>query len=939
MHTQFRLTEIEIHGDTVYLIAPDRLKIEVSVPYPGIFRLIFLRLTPWSEAPRPVTHTILERKAAHDREQENGLHAFDFALTQGTDIKRATNDASFHTETEDEDGAFSTGAPRIVKLIESIWYDDERVVIKSARSRLEIGRTPFSLALFDETERKVLETAPEHAFYMERTASGMSFAAPIGTAFYGLGHGDIEEMAPTLDWRGKKVPVWHDHLPGPSRVILPLVYTSHGAAVLIDNPHPAHLDLAATRDDRWSYETLDGTIDLYVWGAPTIKALLPKYYTLFGRQPLPPLWSLGYMQSKFGYRNETELLRIAHKLREKEIPSDVLILDLYWFRQMGDLTFDRRAFPEPKRMIEQLRSLGFHLIVIEEPYVTVKSRNFPFADKMGLLGKKGDGRTYTFPFWPGEAGLVDFTSPLAQRWWADLHLPLMDLGIAGWWTDLVEPEVHPTDMIHHAGPAPHVHNTLSLGMHEAIYTAHMDTRPEMRLFIMSRSAWFGAGRYGVGVWSGDVHTSWDHLKKQPALMLSMSLAGFPLWNSDIGGFIGDEPSPELYLRWLQFGIFTPQVRPHGAGSPREPWAFGEEVEALARATIRLRYRLLPYIYTMAYQLFAEGLPYVRPLTLETDDPAFLREGNMYMFGDHLLVAPVTEEGQKTLRLRLPSGVWFDLFARTCYGSSHGSDGNDIKGWVHENMRCKDGKNDYVLASSDEQPANEANLWIERPVEHSVERPVERYEIPLFVKAGALIPTVRPADHTGRLNGTEVHLIAVPGNGRGYLYEDDGESLAYQHGDYRLIRFEQSVSGETVTLTIETVHPTRSVSRDRRAPDDGVFQTLNHLSNTGRPASDALSSGLSGMEKSTFVEEHAASDQNEMPKMSKHWILHWFGARPQKVLVNGQVLGDEHILSNETVQGQTLSDQVQRIESLFDGFYTIDLGKLALDEVHTIVLRR
>lgn len=879
MHTQFRLTEIDIRDDALFLIAPDRLKIEVSVPYPGVFRLLFLRLTPWSEAARPASRLRLQEGTDQADVNGVGLNAFDFGVRQETERVLDMAHTPLHkmpqndNEAEESDRFTALVESEMPRLIDSLWYDDEQVIVTSARSRLEIRRLPFSLALYDETGRKVLESQSEQAFYMERTASGLCFVAPEGTAFYGLGHGDIEAMEPTLDWRGKKVPIWHDHLPGPSRVILPFLYTSHGAAVLIDHPQPAYLDLAATRKHVWSYEALDGTIDLYIWGAPTIKALLPKYYALFGRQPLPPLWSLGYMQSKFGYRDEEELVRLAHTLREKDFPSDVLILDLYWFRQMGDLTFDRRAFPDPKQMIERLRALGFRLIVIEEPYITVQSRNFPLADALGILGKKGDGKTYTFPFWPGESGLVDFTSPLAKRWWADLHLPLMELGIAGWWTDLVEPEVHPTDMVHFSGPAAHVHNTFSLGMHEAIWTAHEEARPDRRLFIMSRSVWFGAGRYGVGVWSGDVHTSWDHLKKQPALMLSMSLAGFPLWNSDIGGFIGDDPSPELYLRWLQFGIFTPQVRPHGAGSSREPWAFGEEVEALARAMIRLRYRLLPYIYTMAYQLYAEGVPYVRPLTFAFDDPTFFREGSMYMFGDHLLVAPITEERQTSLSLRLPHGIWLDLFSHTFYASADGHHNRDVQNvwrWLPSYERSKD----------------QGTLRVERSV--GIE------EIPVFLKAGAVLPTMQPIEHTGEWKLASVHLVAVPGNGEGYLYEDDGETMAYQRGDYRLTRFRQIVSEKTITFFIDPLH----------------------------------------VPSTTFHDE-----ADESQKHHRRWILHWFGKKPENVWVNDQPLDDACISLNASVQGDTIEMKVQRIEHLLDGFYTIDLGTWALDKFCRITLKR
>jgi alpha-glucosidase len=403
-------------------------------------------------------------------------------------------------------------------------------------------------------------------------------------------------------------------------------------------------------------------------------------------------------------------------------------------------------------MMARLGDQGVKIITIEEPFITTESRLFPEAERLGLLGRRPDGSTYTFPFWAGEAGILDFTQPLARQWWADQHKPLMDQGIAGWWTDLNEPEEHPIDMVHQGGIAPAVHNIFALLMTKALKLAQEQHKPDSRLFILSRSGWPGTQALGAGQWSGDVESRWEALADQIPLGLSMSMTGMVYWNTDIGGFTGPECTPELYIRWMQFGAFTPVMRPHGSQRQREPWAFGPVAEAIVTRYIKLRYRLLPYTYTVAREAHTTGLPFMRPLVLHHPDDlrtADLRD--QYLWGRDLLVAPVVTPDTASRKVYLPEGVWYEFAT---------------------NRRVRGGR--YVTAAA----------------------PLET--LPLYVRAGAIIPLAPERPSTGGA-WDELTLAVYPGDGPSTfaLYEDDGETLAFERGQYT----ETTFTWDGATLTI------------------------------------------------------------------------------------------------------------------------------------------
>ncbi|RKQ84131.1 glycoside hydrolase family 31 protein [Brockia lithotrophica] len=492
----------------------------------------------------------------------------------------------------------------------------------------------------------------------------IAFALDRQERVFGVGELKPEEN-PTLDLRGRRIPIYHDHLPGPSHLAFPLVYTSRGMGFFADHPARGHLDLGASDPTLLVYEGEGAALPLYLWSGSSLAELVGRVVRFLGPPPLPPLWLFGYLQSKYGYRTRAEVEALVEEFRRRGLGLDAVFLDLYWFRRMGDLSFDEEAFPRPEEFLRTLRDRGTEVVLIEEPYVVEGSRLYEVGLREGVLTRRPDGTPYVFPFWSGRAALWDFTDPRARNLWAEAHEPLLRAGVAGIWTDLNEPEDHPPDAVHREGPASLVHNAFAYRMHEAVFAAFSRALPDARPVVLSRSAWPGSWRFGVGIWSGDTRTTWSDLAAQIPVGISASLTGFFLWNSDVGGFLGDPPSPEMYVRWFQFGTFTPLLRPHGAFQDREPWAFGDEAYRIVRAYLRLRRGLLPYWYALAREASTagEGVPLLRPAFWESW--AFAEDADRsFLVGPAIFVRPVVEPGQEAVDVVLPGEsrtAWLDVW--------------------------------------------------------------------------------------------------------------------------------------------------------------------------------------------------------------------------------------------------------------------------------------
>jgi alpha-glucosidase (family GH31 glycosyl hydrolase) len=533
----------------------------------------------------------------------------------------------------------------------------------------------------------------------------------------------------------------------------PFVATPNGYAIYFDHLGKGHFDFGAATASRFVYTVVEGQLSYFLIAAPTIAGQLEKYTWLTGRQPLPPKWAFGFIQSKFGYQNETEARAAVASLRQKRIPCDAIVLDLYWFNHMGDLNWKSSDWPNPFQMMRDFLEQGIRTIVITEPYLAEFSSNFSEALALGYLAKHENSEPYLLENWWScncNAGLLDMTNPAAAKWWWDKHPPFMGNEMAGLWTDLGEPERHPDDMRHHLGTATQIHNLYNFLWAKTIFEGFNEFRPNQRLFNLTRSGYAGIQRFGVVTWSGDVSRTFAGLAAQPAMLLNTGLSGLGYHNSDIGGFCCGFTTPELYVRWMQFGAFCPITRAHGAGQPTEPWEFGAQAEAISKTFIELRYQLLPYIYTLAYENYRTGLPLARPLFFaDEDDPQLRDESSSYLFGDALLVSPVVNAGQSTKSVYLPRGKWVNFW-------------------------------------SDVEHVGGQTVAVDAPLE----------TMPLFVKSGSIIPMQSVMNYTNERQLDTLRLAFYPSpevEGQFTLYEDDGETLEYQNGNFALTDFSQHIS--------------------------------------------------------------------------------------------------------------------------------------------------
>jgi alpha-glucosidase (family GH31 glycosyl hydrolase) len=348
------------------------------------------------------------------------------------------------------------------------------------------------------------------------------------------------------------------------------------------------------------------------------------------------------------------------------------------------------------------------------------------------------------------------TNPAARQWWWDRHPPFLGDRVAGLWTDLGEPERHPSDMMHFLGPAEKVHNIYNLLWARTVFEGMGRFRPGERVFNLTRSGFAGIQRYGAIPWSGDVSRSFGGLAVQLPMLLNMGMSGLAYQNSDIGGYARNPTTPELYIRWMEFGIFTPVTRAHGAGetvngSPTEPWMFGPEAEEICRTMLGLRYRLMPYNYTMAHRNYESGLPLARPLTMMYNGAhEFVGESSTYLWGDSFLVSPVVKAGETTKTVIFPPGEWIDF-------------------WTDEVLRT-----DEV---------------VHRNFTREVAAPLGR--IPLFVKSGSIIPMAPLMRYSDERPLDTLVLALYPGHSAAdsaFLYEDDGKTTAYQSGAFSMTKF-------------------------------------------------------------------------------------------------------------------------------------------------------
>ncbi|MVT12462.1 glycoside hydrolase family 31 protein [Chitinophaga tropicalis] len=543
---------------------------------------------------------------------------------------------------------------------------------------------------------------------------------------------------------------------------IPFYYGLHrGIAygIFFDNTFRTIFDFGKERENVTSFWARGGEMNYYFIYGPELMSVAQGYTRITGTAELPPLWALGYQQCRWSYYPDKRVKEIAAEFRKRQIPCDVIHLDIDYMEGFRCFTWSKEGFPEPAGLIKELGEQGFKVVVIIDPGIKVDPdyNIYQQGIQHEYFCKRADGALMEGDVWPGKCVFPDYTNPEVRKWWAGLFKELAETGVRGVWNDMNEPAVFemgtfPEDVRHdYDGEAVShrkAHNIYGHLMSKATEAGLRKYLMPNRPFVIARSVYAGAQRW-TSVWTGDNVSSWDHLWLASVQCQRLSVSGISFAGSDIGGFIG-EPDGELYVRWIQLAVFHPLMRTHSAsnetGFNQEPWSFGAEYEAVAKKFIQLRYHLLPYIYTTFWQYSRYGTPMLRPLAfVAQQDKQTYDRTHEFMMGDSLLISHVSAPGMKEKEVYLPEGKWYYYWNDQLY-----TGGQTIK----------------------------------------VATPLD--EMPLFVKAGVVLPHYPSIQHVEERNTEEMILHVYYGEQpeSSYLYEDAGDHYGYRNGQYNEIRFKQ-----------------------------------------------------------------------------------------------------------------------------------------------------
>ena len=583
--------------------------------------------------------------------------------------------------------------------------------------------------------------------------------------FYGLG-----EKAARLDKRRGYFVNWNSDTPGYTEGKDPIYQTipfyiglqrGNAYGIFFDNSYRSYFDFGRSSQQRAWFGAEGGEVNYYFFYGPAIKKILGRYADLTGRMPLPPMWALGNQQSRWSYYPDTMVEEVVRQYRERDLPLDVVHLDIDYMLGYRVFTFDPQRFPNPKALAEKLGRQGVKLVTIVDPGVKHQPRASGSSDRyfvfeQGLernfFQRRSNGDLFVPRVWPGESVFVDYTLPDARRWWGDLHRVYLDNGIAGIWNDMNEPSdfvdqtgKNQLDVVSYDEGEKTTHaknrNTFGLLMARATYEGLERLRPGQRPYVITRAAYAGIQRYAT-MWTGDTNSTWEALALNIPMFTSLGLSGEPFVGSDVGGFIG-RGNGELLVRSYQVSFLAPFCRNHKVidGYDQEPWRFGRYYEDIIRKFLKLRYHLLPFLYTTLEEAHRTGVPPFRPLLLNyQDDASTYNLDDQFMIGEDVLVAPIMKPDVTRRLVYLPAGTWYDFWTKKKHTGG-------------------------------------TMITVEAPLD----------TVPMFVRAGAMIPTVPPRNYVGERPGDPVTFVIYPddkGFAAGRLYEDDGNSPAYKSGMFR-----------------------------------------------------------------------------------------------------------------------------------------------------------
>lgn len=626
--------------------------------------------------------------------------------------------------------------------------------------------------------------------------------------FFGLGDG-----TGPLDRRNEAFTLWNtdsyrfQESTDPLYKSIPFFLTySAGTSkgVLLDNTWRSSFDFGKESRDSYSFGAEAGPIDYYLIYGPSPKKVVEDYSWLTGRPPLLPMWALGFQQSRYSYMSQGAVLAIAARLRAERIPADAIYLDIDYEQRDRPFTIDHSRFPTFRNMIAELAAEHFHVVAIADLHIARVPGSYPYDS--GLTGddfvKNVNGTIYSGVAWPGASVFPDFTRWQTRKWFGSLYQGLYQMGVSGFWDDMNEPSLFntstgtmPLDVLHRINEpgfstrtATHaeVHNVYGMENSRATFDGLEAIKPNQRPFVLTRATYAGGQRYAA-TWTGDNSSTWNHLRMTTPMLENLGLSGFAFAGADVGGFAGS-PSMNLLTKWIEIAAFQPIDRDHTEKGtrPQEPWVGGAVQEAIRRRYIDTRYRLMPYLYTLAEEASRTGLPMVRPLFLEFPDADSDRHpididpeaSSEFLLGPDLLIAPAPFSDRiDEHTVEFPSTDWYDFWS-----------GKKI-----EDPRAQPEPNPVL-------PPDPANL-----VPLSLRVRPSLAALPVFVRGGTILPMQPLMQSTGQTPNGPLTLRVYPGNpgeGRhcgGSLYLDDGVTEAYRHGHFLRMRFSCKVSAGTLRL--------------------------------------------------------------------------------------------------------------------------------------------
>lgn len=602
---------------------------------------------------------------------------------------------------------------------------------------------------------------------------GASFVSPDDEHYYGLG----QNQEGFLDHRGHVVRCWHDYnAPGGQSVCVPFMVTNYGYGIVWDNPSKTTIAPGFNERTAWTSEVGD-RVSFFLIAGKTMDEIYAGYRLLTGATPLLPKAAYGYIQCKQRYRSQDEVMAVARGYRERHLPADVIVVDWLYYTKMGQMDFVPDLWPNPAAMNQRLHQMGFQTMISVWPRFEPGSRYFGFLLQKGWFEHLADGTpTNGLPY--DKAGSdIDTTKPDAARWyWNTIKDDILSKGFDSIWADETEPDLPPNGSYLHIGPGTQYFNVYPLFHTAAIYNGFRRDTPHRGL-ILSRDAYLGAQRNGAIFWSSDITATWDAFQRQIPTGLDFAASGLTYWSNDTGGWQplptvhhaahpplidpsdvrdnvgGYDDYPELYTRWFEYASFLPIFRTHGSRRYNEIWSYGKQAEPILEKYLKLRYELLPYIYSLGYQTYQTGAPFMRALFMDFPNDANVADmRDEYMFGSAFLVAPVAEQGATSRKVYLPAGVdWYNY-------------------WTNE--RVKGGQTITVSAPID--------------------------TIPLFVRGGSIIPLGSYIENTGQTQEI-VKIRVYPGADADFtLFQDDGNTNLYEKGEAKITRLHWNDAARQLT---------------------------------------------------------------------------------------------------------------------------------------------